>query len=267
VVDALANPQTGVQPRALRPADLAREHGLTAQAVRNYEREGVLPPATRSPTGYRRYTTVHASALRAYLALVRAHGYAAAREILRAVGRGDVGTALRVVDSGHAQLQRDRATLDAVAAAAGLLATGAPDGGPGGEPPRGPRELGVGAVARRLDVSPATLRAWERAGVLRPARDPRTGHRRYRAGDVRDAELAHLLRRGGYPLDHVATVVRQARTAGGPAALATSLADWQERLVTRGVAMLRAAGLLADHLTLLAAEAATENAGSPPALP
>ena len=34
----------------LRPVDLAREHGLSAQAIRNYERDGFLPPAARTHT-------------------------------------------------------------------------------------------------------------------------------------------------------------------------------------------------------------------------
>jgi hypothetical protein len=45
----------------LRPIDLAREHGLSAQAVRNYEDAGILPTAERSASGYRRYTPLHVS--------------------------------------------------------------------------------------------------------------------------------------------------------------------------------------------------------------
>nr|BFE52370.1 hypothetical protein GCM10017745_57970 [Saccharothrix mutabilis subsp. capreolus] len=71
----------------MRPVDLAREHGLSTQAVRNYEDEGVLPPAERSDTGYRRYTAVHAQALRAFLALRGGHGHQRAMEIMRAVNR------------------------------------------------------------------------------------------------------------------------------------------------------------------------------------
>jgi DNA-binding transcriptional MerR regulator len=243
MVGAAVKSQPGVQTggRRLRPADLAREHGLTPQAVRNYEQEGVLPGAPRTASGYRVYGEVHAVALRAYLALVGAHGYAAAREILRAVNRADVDAALRVVDAGHAQLQRDRGTLVAVEATIGLLTAEPPRAVPG-------RPLSVGELARRLDVAPATLRAWERAGVLRPAREGRSGRRSYAAADVRDAELAHLLRRGGYPLRHVAEVVGQVRAAGGTAELAALLADWRERLTARGRAMLSAAGALATYL-------------------
>ncbi|MFG2043523.1 MerR family DNA-binding transcriptional regulator [Dactylosporangium sp. NPDC048998] len=227
-----------------RPVDLAREHGISPQTVRNYERDGVIPPAERTPSGYRRYTAVHASALRAYLALVPAHGYAAGAEIMRAVAGGDLDAALRAIDHGHAQLLRDRETLDAVEAAVHVLA-----GPPAPSPPQ--QALPIGALAHRIGVQPATLRKWERAGILAPQRDPATRQRVYRADDVRDAELAHLLRRGGYLLGHIATVVRQVRAAGGAEPLAGSLHAWRQRHAARARAMLTAAGRLDEHLRVL----------------
>jgi len=224
--------------------DLAREHGISTQAVRNYERDGLLPAAQRTPSGYRMYSAIHARALRAYIALIPAHGYATGGEIMRAVNRGDVDSALRAIDRSHAQLLRDRQTLDAVEVAIGILtkqpATSRPD-----------RPLMISALAHRIGVTPATLRKWERAGILTPQRDPTTRQRRYSAEDVRDAELAHLLRRGGYLLDHIATVMRQVRTADGPEPLAASLENWRRRLTDRGRAMLAAAARLADYLPVL----------------
>jgi DNA-binding transcriptional MerR regulator len=224
-----------------RPVDLAREHGLSTQAVRNYERDGFLPPAERTPSGYRAYTAAHARALRAYLALVAAHGYATAGEVMRAVHRGDLDAALTLIDLSHVQRRRDRETLAAVEKAVDALEESSLAGGSS-------QPLSVGHLAHRLGVSPATLRKWERAGVLRPRRDPRTGQRQYGPADVRDAQLAHLLRRGGYLLAHIATVVEQVRGAGGTAPLADSLHDWQQRLTTRGRLALTAAGLLAAYL-------------------
>ncbi len=228
-----------------RPVDLAREHGISTQAVRNYERDGVLPPAARTPSGYRVYTTEHASALRAFLALVAAHGHAVAGQVMRAVHRGDLDAALAALDRGHVQRQRDVGTLAAVEAAVDVLA----DAPPAGDPDR---PLEIGHLAHRLGISPAALRRWERAGVLAPGRDPRTGRRQYGAADVRDAHLAHLLRRGGYPLAHIAVVVDQVRGAGGTGPLVASLDDWRHRLTTRGLLMLTAAGRLAEHLDDLA---------------
>ncbi|WNV84598.1 TioE family transcriptional regulator [Umezawaea sp. Da 62-37] len=229
--------------RTLRPADLAREHGLSTQAVRNYERSGFLPPADRTDTGYRIYTEVHASALHAYLALVPAHGYPAAGRIMAALNQDDLDRALGIIDSGHGRLIRDRETLDAVRQAVDhLTAEARPDHRTG--------PLTIGELARRLRVTPATLRNWEDAGIVVPERDPATGYRVFRANDVRDAELAHLLRRGRYPLEHIATVVRQVRTAGGTEALATALGGWQRKLTAQGLAMLTSAARLSAYLDL-----------------
>ena len=234
------------QVRRYRPVDLAREHGISPQTVRNHERDGFLPPAARSAGGHRAYTAAHARALRAHLALVAAHGHATAGGVMRAVHRGDLDAALALLDRSHVQRVRDRETLAAVEAAAGALVA-APE-------PDGPdRSVPIGALAHRLAVSPATLRKWERAGVLAPPRDPRTGQRRYGAADARDARLAHLLRRGGYPLAHIATVVAQVRRAGGTEALADSLQSWRRRLAEQGRLALTAAGLLGAYLDAPAA--------------
>ncbi|MFF7841748.1 MerR family DNA-binding transcriptional regulator, partial [Streptomyces ossamyceticus] len=106
---------------SLRPSDLAREHGLSAQAVRNYERDGFLPPAERTDSGYRLYTEVHAAALRAFLALVPAYGHAAAGRVMRALHGGALDDALTLIDRGHSGLLRDRETLEAVRDALGRL--------------------------------------------------------------------------------------------------------------------------------------------------
>ncbi|MEV7360575.1 TioE family transcriptional regulator [Kitasatospora sp. NPDC091276] len=251
----------------MRPSDLARGHGLSTQAVRNYERDGFLPPAGRTASGYRIYTEVHAAALDAYRSLVAAYGHAAGGRIMTALHRGGLDDALTAIDRGHGQLLRDRDTLDAVREAVHHL-TARPDAardlsadlaadletdleaGPSAEPAVDGAVLSIGELAHRLGVTPATVRNWEGAGILTPARDQATGHRVFRADDIRDAELAHLLRRGGYPLDHIATVVRQVRTAGGTASLADALDGWQRRLTAQGLAMLDAAARLGHYLGL-----------------
>ncbi|MER7458810.1 TioE family transcriptional regulator [Micromonospora sp. NPDC126480] len=222
----------------LRPVDLARAHGLSTQAVRNYEAAGILPGAERTPHGYRTYTMRHAQALRAFLALVRGHGHQTAAAIMQAIHRDATEDALRLIDESHAQLLDDRRTLRSVEAALRDL-----------EPV--PEERGamfVGALARRLGIRPATLRKWERAGLLRPGRDPRTGYRIYSAADVRDALLAHQLRRGGHLLEQIAPLLAQVRSAGGVAPLASVLRDWHARLSARSRAMLAGAAALDAYL-------------------
>lgn len=222
----------------MRPVDLAREHGLSTQAIRNYEEAGILPAAGRTVHGHRVYTPLHAQALRAFLALVPGHGHQRATSIVQAVNRDAAEEALRLVDESHAQLLDDRRTLQAVEAALRELTPV-------------PQEHGgtfIGPLARRLGVRPATLRKWENAGLVRPRRDPRTGYRVYGVADVRDARLAHQLRRGGYLLEQIAPLIDQVRSAGGVAPLESALRDWRARLTARGRAMLTGAAALDAYL-------------------
>ncbi|MYR44424.1 TioE family transcriptional regulator [Streptomyces sp. SID5910] len=236
------NLQNGVR---LRPVDLARAHGLSTQAVRNYEEAGILPAAGRTPHGYRTYTPLHAAALRAFLALVPGHGHRTATSIMRAVNRGADDEAYRLVDESHAQLLDDRRTLRAVESALrDLEPTTAPE--PAAVP--GPGAVFIGPLAGRLGIRPATLRKWERAGLVRPRRDPHSGYRVYGEADVRDARLVHQLRRGGYLLEQIAPLIAQVRAAGGLEPLEGALGDWHARLSARGRALLAGAAELDAYL-------------------
>ncbi|MEV6327527.1 MerR family transcriptional regulator [Streptomyces sp. NPDC051909] len=246
------NLQTRDAGERLRPIDLARAHGLSTQAVRNYEEAGILPPAARTPSGYRAYTPRHASALRAFLALLPGHGHPTATAIMRAVHEGDPDEAFRLVDESHALLLEDRRTLRAVESALRDLGPDPAEGPFGASGPSGPSgssgDTFIGPLAGRLGIRPATLRAWERAGLVRPRRDPRTGYRVYGAADVRDARLAHQLRRGGYPLERIAPLLDQVRAAGGLEPLEGALGDWRARLSARARAMLAGAAQLDAYL-------------------
>ncbi|MEU8824740.1 TioE family transcriptional regulator [Streptomyces sp. NPDC048636] len=232
--------------KRLRPIDLARGHGLSTQAIRNYEEAGILPAAGRTPHGYRTYTPLHALALRAFLALVPGHGHQTAASIMRAVNEGDVDEAFRLLDVSHTQLLDDRRTLQAVERALRDLAptTAAAPGAAGA----GSGGTFIGPLADELGIRPATLRKWEQAGLVRPRRDPLTGYRVYDEADVRDARLAHQLRRGGYLLERIAPLIDQVRTAGGLEPLEAALCDWRARLSARGRAMLTGAAELEAYL-------------------
>ncbi|MFD0253385.1 TioE family transcriptional regulator [Streptomyces sp. NPDC127113] len=241
----------------LRPVDLARGHGLSTQAVRNYEEAGILPAADRTAHGYRTYTPLHARALDAFLALLPGHGHRTATSVMRAVNEGATAEAFRLIDESHAQLLDDRRTLEAVEGA--LRDLGRP--GPGATAASSAASASaaftvtsasagrfVGPLARELGIRPATLRKWERAGLVRPSRDPLTGYRVYGEADVRDAKLAHQLRRGGYPLARIAPVIEQVRSAGGLEPLEATLRDWRDRLSARGRSLLAGAAQLEAYL-------------------
>lgn len=226
----------------MRSIDLAREHDLSTQAVRNYEAAGILPAVRRTPSGYRAYTEQHARALRAFLALVHGHGHGTARAIMAAAVDGRTADALELIDRSHTDLAERRRVLDGVRRTlSGLTDVDVPPG-PG---------IPIGALAHRLQVQPATLRRWERVGLLRPARD-RVGHRTYHPADVRDAHVVRELRRGGHPVPRIAPLLDELRAAGDTAALSAALDERQAALTAQARAMLRGAGLLDAFLSATA---------------
>ncbi|MFB7656035.1 MULTISPECIES: TioE family transcriptional regulator [unclassified Streptomyces] len=239
----------------LRPVDLARGHGLSTQAVRNYEEAGILPAADRTAHGYRTYTPLHARALDAFLALLPGHGHRTAASVMRAVNEGATAEAFRLIDESHAQLLDDRRTLEAVEGALrdlgpgpAVTATATATVASVSVSASASEGRFIGPLARELGIRPATLRKWERAGLVRPSRDPLTGYRVYGEADVRDAKLAHQLRRGGYPLARIAPVIEQVRSAGGLEPLEATLRDWHDRLSARGRALLAGAAELEAYL-------------------
>ncbi|MEU1949492.1 MerR family DNA-binding transcriptional regulator, partial [Streptomyces sp. NPDC020125] len=107
---------------ALRPVDLARMAGVSTQQIRNYLDAGILPPAARTPAGYRRFEDRHRRALVTYRALLPGYGAETARAVMRAVHAEDIALALTLVNAGHAALHDQRLSLQAAGEALEMVA-------------------------------------------------------------------------------------------------------------------------------------------------
>ncbi|MFY0409188.1 MerR family transcriptional regulator [Solicola sp. PLA-1-18] len=90
---------------------------------------------------------------------------------------------------------------------------------------------GVGAVATRLNLPPATLRTWERRYGVGPSERTQGGHRRYSEEDILRAQVvAHLISRG-VPAQAGARVALSLDQTG----LVAALADGGTATSPRGV--------------------------------
>ncbi|MFD0360271.1 MerR family transcriptional regulator [Nocardia sp. GCM10030253] len=228
----------------MRPVDLAREHALSTQAVRNYEDLGALPRAERTDTGYRRYTDLHAQALKTFLALRAGYGHQPAIDLMRSANRNDRTALYTRLDELHAASLHERRTHAEVTSVLESL---------GSTPlPRHPSEpVTVGQLAHRLGIHPATLRQWENAGIIQPPRDHTTGYRTYGSTDIRDAHLALYLRKADISVQQIATFVRELRQAGNTDRMLTLLTDWSTRLSARSRSAVNGIAHLDHYLTEL----------------
>lgn len=238
---------SGLQSGVLRTVDVARRAGYSVQQIRDLEHDGVLPPATRTATGHRRYEEIHVQSALAYRAFAAGAGPAEARRIVRAAHRPPVSRALALLDAAHARLHTERAELRQAKQAAEAI---------GGEPiedVRASDAMSVSELAAALGVRPSTLRHWDAEQLVVPDRDPVRGARRYTPAQVRDARIVHQLRQAGYRIEPLRALVPELRRARRPEEIIVALAARDTEVETRSRALLEGAAALNAVLALSSA--------------
>ncbi|GAA2828849.1 MerR family transcriptional regulator [Kitasatospora paracochleata] len=217
----------------LRTAEIARRTGYSAQQIRNLERDGVLPPAGRTGTGYRTYTELHLRSALAYRALAAGVGPVEAKRIVRAAHHYPASDeVLHLLDAAHARLHTERTDLrHAQDAAAAISAEPITD-------VRAADAMTVTELATALGVRPSTLRHWDTEGLAVPDRDPDRGARRYTPAQVRDARIVHQLRQAGYRIAPLRALMPELRRARRTDQLATALAARDAAATARSKALL-----------------------------
>ena len=231
--------------RALRPVELGRAIGLSAQQARRYERWGYLPAAERAASGHRRYGPRHLHAILAVRAMQAGYGWRTGGQIMHRVQRGDVAGALELVDASHAALHQRRREVEETLEALRVMAASGEGAAPV-RPRRRPREetaLRVGDAARLVGVRVSSLHYWEEQGLLRPRRDEESGYRLYDATEVRRLRIVVVLRKAGYRFDAIGAVLDEL-AAGRPSTALTAIERRQEELAVASERCSRATAAL-----------------------
>lgn len=232
----------------MRTIDVARRAGCSVQQVRNLERDGVLPPAARTGSGYRVYGRTHLRSALAYRALAQGTGPVEAKLIVRTAHARPLSDLLALLDAAHARLDNERRDVRLARQAAAAIS---------GEPiddVRPSDAMSISELAAALGVRPSTLRHWDTEGLVTPDRAAQRRARRYDPDDVRDARIVHQLRRAGYRVSTLRGLMPQLRRTGRwEEVMAALLArdasiDTRSRALLDGTAALSA--LLAPHGTV-----------------
>lgn len=169
----------------MRTVDVARAVDYSVQQVRNLERVGVLPPATRTDAGYRTYSQIHVHAARAYHELVAALGPVAARQLMRSVHAEPAADVLARLDATHASLHFERQLWESAVVAAKSIAAEPIDD------PRPADSMGISGLAAGIGVRASTLRHWEAESLVSPQRTSTGRSPTYSPNDVRDVRIVH----------------------------------------------------------------------------
>ena len=233
----------GLKSGGMRTTDIARRAGYSAQQVRNLERDGVLPPVTRTAKGYRVYEDVHLRSALAYRALAAGVGPVEAKKIVRAFHQLPASQALALFDAAHARLDAERAELRQAEEAARAIS---------GEPIddiRASDSMSVSELAAALGVRPSTLRHWHAEALVIPDRDPVRGTRRYTPAQVRDARIVHQLRKAGYRITPLRALLPELRRNRRSEDVVSALAAREAGITVRSRALLDGAAALSAVLS------------------
>ncbi len=222
----------------MRTIDVARHAGYSVQQVRNLERDGVLPPATRTSTGYRIYDETHLRCALAYRALAEGTGSVEAKRIMHAAHAHLTSDLLALIDAAHARLDTERRELKLAKEAAATISEEPIDD------VRPSDAMSISELAVALGVRPSTLRHWDAEGLVVPRRASPRGPRRYFPDDVRDARIAHQLRMAGYRIAPLQALMPELRRTHRWDEVMTTLAARDASIDARSRALLDGAAAL-----------------------
>lgn len=233
----------------LRTIDLAQTAHLSVQQVRNYEASGLIPPAERSPSGYRLYTRKHLAALTTARSLVDGYGWPRSRALMQAVHQGRLTVALALIDERHALLASKRLQVEqTLAALRTLAAQAAPLPGT-----RAPQRLSVGEAAKRVGVRVSALHFWEQQGLLHPIRDQSSRYRLYDEQQMRRLRVVALLRETGYDFTAIHTALDEL-AAGRPESAIAAVEKKRAELARTSWACLAAMSSFQQYISEFYAE-------------
>lgn len=229
---------------------LAAVSGYSVQQIRDLERLEVIPPAARQLNGYRQFTSVHVTALRAYRRLAIAIGPVIARATMREIWRLAYDEAVARIVALHVDLARSRDdTIAALHALDSIVEETAQD-----SPPAPGDTMSITDLSTALGVRSSTLRFWEQEGLIAPERAGHLSARRYPPGAVNDARIVAALRAGGYRIPAVNAVMASLRTIDDTTNARDALRSRLNNVASRSEALLRAGKDITDLLRAPAAD-------------
>lgn len=180
----------------MRPIDIARKLNVSTSALRNYEEKGLVPPAHRSASGYRKYTEEHVAYFECIQAMSPGFGMEATTEVLQLIQAGQVDAAFWRVNEIQTNLQQDKQmgirNLQ-VLTDAGATENKAEFG-------NNDEWMTIGEVSARTGLPSSTIRHWEKVGLITSSRDDQNGYRKFNRSHIQKIMLLRTLRPAVYSL-------------------------------------------------------------------
>ncbi|WP_289139550.1 MerR family DNA-binding transcriptional regulator [uncultured Brevibacillus sp.] len=178
----------------MRPIDISRILGLSTSTLRNYERQGLVPPSQRSQAGYRMYTQEHLAYFECMEAMSPGFGMEITAQVVRGLQAKQMDSVLWLVTKSQADLYRDRQLAER-----NIQMLESQENGQITRDESTELEwMTIGEASAETSIPASTIRHWEKIGLITLERDPQNGYRRINRSQLRKISLLRTLRSAVY---------------------------------------------------------------------
>lgn len=195
-----------------KTSEIAKAVGLHPNTIRLYEQWGLLPEISRTAAGYRLFTQDHVDQVKLIRLVLKCTLFGreikhTSYEIIKLSARSEYREALDRAGRLEALLRSECRQAEEAehfleewgSRRRAFKGThGQPESGTNTATASPTAAISRNDAAKLLDITPDTLRDWERNGLISIPRDPRNGYRRYGADDINKLRVIRVLRRSNY---------------------------------------------------------------------
>lgn len=185
----------------MKGIDIARKLQISTSALRHYESWGLVPKVERASNGYRIYTMQHEAYFQCIRDMIPGFGMEFVKEILPLVIKGEKLTVLWKINKEQVKLHSEKETV--------LRTIEMIDAIERSEIPKlfSKDEFTIGEAAQWTNVSPSSIRHWEKEGLIIPKRHKESGFRVFNSADLRKILIIRTVQRVVYLLDTVREIL------------------------------------------------------------
>jgi DNA-binding transcriptional MerR regulator len=187
----------------MKGIEIAKKLNISTSALRHYESWGLVPIVERAENGYRIYTKEHEAYFQCIRALNSGFGMDLVREVMPRIMNGKQLDALWLINKAQVELHAEKETVKRTVKMIDLKDLA--------DIPKyhNKNSFTIGDVAKEANVSPSSIRHWEKEGLIKPKRHKESGFRIYSPSDIRRVLIIRTVQRVAYSLDIVREVLSE----------------------------------------------------------
>jgi DNA-binding transcriptional MerR regulator len=176
---------------AIRPIDIARKLGISTTTLRKYEEFDLVPPVSRSSSGYRVYTNEHIAYFICVKEMMAGFDLSQIAKILKEVMAKKTDIALWMANKAQADLQQEKKIFEKIVSNLGCI---------GDQKVKqlilktNHKLLTINDVSRETGVPATTIRHWDKVGLISSQRCTENNYRMFSSEHIKQILTIYALK-------------------------------------------------------------------------